>query len=276
MSELPPEQHLAVYSALVKYATEGEEPNFSDIAMRICFHSIKQRLDADTAKYEKISEKRAEAGRLGGKQTQANSSKSKQAQANSSKNKQAQARPSYIDIDIDNDIDNDIEDIEKKDINISQKKRFVKPTPEEVDAYCKERGNNIKGEDFCNYYEAKGWLVGKSPMKDWRAAVRTWERNRKSDNDDKGDKYDWDNDPDLPNHEEWEAFLQFVNKHGGLTLTPYQYSDIKVQTGFNDLSKQQLADVIVECCRRGKNYLSDNLQWKLSEVIRYIKNRNNG
>lgn len=56
-------------------------------------------------------------------------------------------------------------------------KRFIKPTVEEVDAYCSERSNNIDPAQFCDFYEAKGWMIGKSPMKDWKAAVRTWERN---------------------------------------------------------------------------------------------------
>ena len=54
--------------------------------------------------------------------------------------------------------------------------KFKKPTPEEVEAYCRERENGVDAERFWNFYEAKGWKVGKNPMKDWRAAVRTWER----------------------------------------------------------------------------------------------------
>lgn len=57
-------------------------------------------------------------------------------------------------------------------------KRFVKPTVDEVKAYCDERSNSIDAEAFVNFYESKGWMVGKNPMKDWRAAVRTWERSR--------------------------------------------------------------------------------------------------
>lgn len=68
---------------------------------------------------------------------------------------------------------------ESKDTALpAPKKRFVKPTLEEVKAYCKERGNSVDPQRFVNYYESKGWLVGKSPMKDWKAAVRTWEQNR--------------------------------------------------------------------------------------------------
>ena len=62
---------------------------------------------------------------------------------------------------------------------VSVSKRFVPPTPEEVDAYCMERNNGIDGSEFCDFYTSKGWKVGKNPMKDWKAAVRTWERSRK-------------------------------------------------------------------------------------------------
>lgn len=57
-------------------------------------------------------------------------------------------------------------------------KRFGPPTVEEVQAYCSERNNSVDAQTFVDFYASKGWLVGKNPMKDWKAAVRTWERNR--------------------------------------------------------------------------------------------------
>lgn len=56
--------------------------------------------------------------------------------------------------------------------------RFVVPSVEEVKSYCEERRNSIDAEQFVNFYAAKGWKIGKSPMKDWKASVRTWERNQ--------------------------------------------------------------------------------------------------
>ena len=56
-------------------------------------------------------------------------------------------------------------------------KRFSKPSLDDVKAYCQERGNNVDAEKWFNYYSANGWKVGKNPMKDWKAAVRTWERS---------------------------------------------------------------------------------------------------
>lgn len=57
--------------------------------------------------------------------------------------------------------------------------RFTPPTVEEVAAYCQERANGISPNDFVNHYEANGWMRGKNKIKDWRACVRTWEKNSK-------------------------------------------------------------------------------------------------
>ena len=59
---------------------------------------------------------------------------------------------------------------------ISKERRFSPPTIEEVKAYCEERKNGVDPQAFVDFYTAKGWKVGKDPMKDWQAAVRTWER----------------------------------------------------------------------------------------------------
>lgn len=58
-----------------------------------------------------------------------------------------------------------------------KKSGFRAPTVEEVAAYCRERKNHVDAEHFVAHYEANGWMVGRNPMKDWKAAVRTWERN---------------------------------------------------------------------------------------------------
>lgn len=57
--------------------------------------------------------------------------------------------------------------------------RFVKPTVEQVAAYCRERGNSVNPQQFIDHYESNGWKVGgRAPMKDWQAAVRNWEKNQ--------------------------------------------------------------------------------------------------
>ena len=60
------------------------------------------------------------------------------------------------------------------------KNKFVKPTPKEVNDYAKEIDFKLDGDYFCDWNEARGWLVSKNPMKDWKAAIRTWKRNAKN------------------------------------------------------------------------------------------------
>lgn len=61
--------------------------------------------------------------------------------------------------------------------------RFAPPTLVEVAEYCRERGKGVDPERFVDFYSAKGWKVGNQPMKDWKAAVRTWERRDDGRND---------------------------------------------------------------------------------------------
>ena len=63
---------------------------------------------------------------------------------------------------------------------VKKTKRFIPPTIDEVRVYCTERHNNVNPDSFVNFYESKGWKVGKEPMKDWKAAVRTWEQRDKN------------------------------------------------------------------------------------------------
>jgi hypothetical protein len=65
-----------------------------------------------------------------------------------------------------------------KEIKIINK-LFTIPQISEVESYCLERKNNIEAESFINFYDSKGWMVGKNKMKDWRACIRTWEMREK-------------------------------------------------------------------------------------------------
>ena len=69
-------------------------------------------------------------------------------------------------------------------------KRFYPPTLDEVKQYCEERKNNIDPMAFIDIYSSKGWMIGKNRMKDWKAAVRTWERKRKEESKTESSVYD--------------------------------------------------------------------------------------
>ena len=62
------------------------------------------------------------------------------------------------------------------------KTKFTPPTVEEVASYCRERQNDVNPQRFVDHYTSVGWKVGKNPMKDWKAAVRTWERSQEERN----------------------------------------------------------------------------------------------
>lgn len=58
---------------------------------------------------------------------------------------------------------------------------FSPPSVDDVAAYCRERGNGIDANTFVDYYAARNWFIGKTKMKDWKAAVRTWENRRREE-----------------------------------------------------------------------------------------------
>lgn len=70
-------------------------------------------------------------------------------------------------------------DSKEESVGDEKAKRFYPPTLDEVKQYCEERKNNIDPMAFIDFYSSKGWMIGKNRMKDWKAAVRTWERKRK-------------------------------------------------------------------------------------------------
>lgn len=72
--------------------------------------------------------------------------------------------------------DNNTYNNSNNNTNKEKRKRFTPPSLDEVKSYCNERNNAVNPEAFVDFYESKGWKVGREPMKDWRAAVRTWER----------------------------------------------------------------------------------------------------
>ena len=74
------------------------------------------------------------------------------------------------------------EQIKQEKQGIKPRKRFTPPTVEDVASYCRERGNAVDAQRFVDFYASKGWRVGSSGMKDWRAAVRNWERQDSTKN----------------------------------------------------------------------------------------------
>nr|DAS37605.1 MAG TPA: DnaD like replication protein [Caudoviricetes sp.] len=84
--------------------------------------------------------------------------------------------PPEIEIELEKEIKIEKE-IDSSASTTTKRKRFEKPTLSEIEQYCIERNNNVDAQHFFDYYESNGWRVGKNSMKNWQAAVRTWERS---------------------------------------------------------------------------------------------------
>ena len=85
--------------------------------------------------------------------------------------------PPEIEIELEKDIEIEKEIHSSAKSTTTKRKRFEKPSISDIKQYCIERNNNVNAEQFFDYYESNGWKVGKNSMKDWKAAVRTWERS---------------------------------------------------------------------------------------------------
>ena len=156
----------------------GEEPEFDDPILSAVFKMIKTVIDENQEAYEETCRKNAETGRKGGlKRAQANASDRLENEATASETKRNQANQANI------REGNIREDIKENTPNGVSKKssRFSAPTVEQVQEYITEKGYQVDAERFVDFYASKGWKVGSSPMKDWRAAVRNWARERRTE-----------------------------------------------------------------------------------------------
>lgn len=168
LSELSDEQKGKCLSAISEYALYGNEPNLTDPVVRLFYTMAKPQIDANN--------KRFENGRKGGRpktevKPKENQNITKDEPKEKEKEKEKDKVKDNVNVKENNNLNNNI--------ILSQTKKFKKPTVEEINTYCTERKNTISAEDFYNFYESKGWKIGSSPMKDWKAAVRTWEHRER-------------------------------------------------------------------------------------------------
>ena len=166
LQELPQKSRAELALAIVEYGFTGKLPNNISVLAKAVFAAIRPTLDTSNAK----------ADAANARWEKQNANKSMQGtflhDAKPMQNTVVHdATISYI---------REGEGEGEGEGNIDSKKRasrFTQPTLEEVQAYCVERGNGVDPQRFVDYYSSNGWKVGKNPMKDWKAAVRTWERN---------------------------------------------------------------------------------------------------
>ena len=195
---LPDEVAGKLFKIIMQYVNDLE-PEVNDLTLKLAFEPIKRQLKRDLKKYDKKREERSNAGKLGnisryhpdlytlykeGKKTASECIDIAEARKNShSDAERSQPLAKLADNDNDNvnvndTVNDNVIDSSIKPPNpLKRGKRFQKPTLEEVKEYCMKRGNSVNPEKWMNHYTANGWKVGKNSMKDWRAAVRTWEGN---------------------------------------------------------------------------------------------------
>lgn len=185
-SLLSPEDQGHLLMAIFDYVETGTEPQLEAMPL-MAFSFIRAQLDRDLESYRETCKRRAEAGRRSGEARRAKAEAVEQAGTKRTsvhsvqQDEQAGTKRTDNDNDTDNDNENDnVTDIYNRgnsDESPKKTSRFVPPTVEEVQAYCIERGNRVNPDAFVDFYSAKGWMVGKNKMKDWKAAVRTWEKS---------------------------------------------------------------------------------------------------
>jgi hypothetical protein len=170
--KLPDDLRLKFYDAMTDYVFKGVEPD--DVVISALITAIKPSLDKE--------EKR------GGNHNPNGNNQHKVGQSEG-KNvvkevKVGQSGQSFLETETESNTplisspqgENTQIDLEEA---IAKTKRFTKPTIAEIETYCQEKGKSVDAERFWNFYESKGWKVGKNPMKDWRAAVCNWAKDSK-------------------------------------------------------------------------------------------------
>lgn len=177
---LPTNLQLPLYKAITSYALDLEEPDFEKCkdkyVLEALWAGIRPQLDANHQRYLNGCKGGCPPGTTKPSMIGNQNARKKQ---NQNKTK---TKPNANDNDNGNDkdgVNSPLGETGKADSSNTRRVQFVKPTPEDVSKYCSEKGYSIDVDQFCDYYESNGWVVGKTPMRDWRATVRTWVRNEK-------------------------------------------------------------------------------------------------
>lgn len=163
------EEQLKVYTAIMEYALNGTEIELSDVPLAL-FTVMKPQIDANNDRYIN--------GRKGGRPKTV-----KPEDSNGCNNKKpmvsvnAENKKPNDNVN-ENDNVNDNVNVDENDKKENLKRKIFKPpTPNEVREYCEDKGYSVDADRFVDFYACKGWMVGKTKMKDWKAAARNWARS---------------------------------------------------------------------------------------------------
>lgn len=164
---MDPEQAGLLFQSIYQYQEDGTEPETSS-SIYPMFCLMKAKFDEDEETYQKTCENN--------KRIANERESTKRNEPSRSVTKRDETLQQATDTDTDTDNDTDTKKDKEREREPRKRVAFTPPTVEEVKAYCKERNNNVDAERFVDFYQSKGWVIGKdSKMKDWKACVRTWE-----------------------------------------------------------------------------------------------------
>ena len=185
IKNLEPNTQAEIYNAIMEYALNGVTPtDLSGVANAI-FILVKPQIDANN--------RRRENGQKGGRpkaETKPKQNLNKTKTKPNNNLNETKVKPNVNVNDNENYNENESKEKQEKEkceeifesgegFGIEAiKSNIIPPKIEWVEQYVRERGNKIDAQTFYDFYSSKGWMVGKSKMKDWKACVRTWERNR--------------------------------------------------------------------------------------------------
>lgn len=164
---LPDDERLRLWDAVMDFGFGGEVGELTPISSAI-FTLIVPTLEKSVRYFETKRE---------------NGSKAKRSESKAKRSETEAKEKRDSDSDSEGDSDSESEHITPAPGARKETTRFVPPSAEEIADYCAERGNRVDPAKFADYYAARGWKVGSGPMKDWKAAVRTWERRENAHGD---------------------------------------------------------------------------------------------
>ena len=192
IEDLPEELKGAFLRYIYEYGINEIEPELSGLELTVWL-KIKRRIDDDVQAYErKVSNLKQNKNRTATGAKTATTTENRtdtertpnghRTESNTEEEKPNGHRTDSVSVNVSvNDSVNVSDSVNVAEVKpaepASARKRFVKPELEEIREFCFEKNINIDVDRFFNYYESKGWKVGVSPMKDWKAAVRNWAKN---------------------------------------------------------------------------------------------------
>ena len=177
ISALPDEQALELVRMIFDYSFADAEPISEDLSVNAIFGMIREKLDEDAAAWEETRRKRSEGGKKGIETRWGNKSVITHDNSLKESNNKLKEVITPITVSVSDSVSVSVSKDKEKDKK--ENRRFTPPSLKEVSEYITEKGYHIDAQSFVDFYTSKGWRVGSSPMKDWKACVRTWARREK-------------------------------------------------------------------------------------------------